>query len=235
LALSDAVVVAISPTSRGAELLTTYDFLGFALYEIMLGQLRCVLNHSIFLRGGLSHGSFFFENDVLISPALSRAYQLESKHAEYPVIAVARETRDWILSVPKVGFYGPDTDPSPSYFAKHGRRKYRGKPLHFLDYLGATWHDADPIMTVAERAKERAAKKAHQNDVAQEIFDRSYYRGEGALLLAHRKAIEWAYRNAPTERVKHKYRWLMRYHNRTFPREGPFLGKGVIDLSRFKR
>lgn len=235
LALSDAVVVAITPDSRGASLLTPYDFLGFALYELSLAQMRCVVNHGIFLRGGISHGSFFFENDVLISPALSRAYQLENKHAEYPVIAMSEETRRAILAVPQQGSYGSGTARMESYFARHGRRVWRGKPLYFLDYLGATWHDADPRMTSSERERARAAKEAHNSKLAQRLFDRSYQRGEGDMLLAHRKAIESAYRNASTNRVKRKYRWLMRYHNRCFPHHAPFLRKGVIDLSRFSR
>jgi hypothetical protein len=35
------------------------------------------------------------------------------------------------------------------------------------------------------------------------------------------------------ERVRKKYRWLMRYHNRSFPNDLEYLRDEMIDLDRF--
>lgn len=117
IALSDAVVVVVSPNCWAGEEMGGYDHLGFAVYELILAQALCAVRHGIFIRGGLSHGAFFFENDVLLSPALARAYELESTYAGYPVIAVAEGTKKAILGAKKKSTYAPGADPTEPYFA----------------------------------------------------------------------------------------------------------------------
>jgi len=74
----------------------------------------------IFVREAVSHGSFFFQDDVLLSPALANAYELESKYADYPLIVLPESTRRAILKAPKKFNYKRGTDPTPRFFTKHG-------------------------------------------------------------------------------------------------------------------
>jgi len=92
LALSDSIVVAITPNCPMQPLMGGYELLGCALYELIIAQGQCACQ-GIFVRGGVSHGPFFFENDVLISPAQARAYDLETNAAEFPIIVVTESTR----------------------------------------------------------------------------------------------------------------------------------------------
>ncbi len=101
IALSDAVVVVITPNCPAVPLIGEYDLLGFGIYELMLAQACCAVSHGIFVRGGVSYGPFFFQDDVLLSPALANAYELESKHVEYPLIVLPESTRQAILNAPK--------------------------------------------------------------------------------------------------------------------------------------
>src|SRR5207302_236985 len=87
IALSDSIIVAVTPSCPMRPIMGGYDLLGYALFELIVAQARCACQ-GIFMRGGISHGSFFFENDVLLSPAEARAYDLETNNAEYPVIVV---------------------------------------------------------------------------------------------------------------------------------------------------
>src|SRR5205814_2126885 len=68
IAVSDSIVVAITPNCPMCPIMGGYDLLGYALFELIVAQARCACQ-GIFVRGGMSHGLFFFENDVLLSPA----------------------------------------------------------------------------------------------------------------------------------------------------------------------
>lgn len=233
LALSDSIVIAIYPTANAAAMMGVADLLGFSLFEILLGQSRCVAAHGIFVRGGISHGPFFFENDVLLSPALARAYELESEFAQNPVIVVPDETRQLITSAPRKGSYSPGADPTPQYFAPLGRRKWCGRPLYFLDYMSIMIEEQHRGMLPEDRAQYIAANKANDTKRAQAILDRSALKDAEFFLKWHRKRIENAYNSVPVEKVRKKYRWLMKYHNRSFPNDRKYLRRQVIDLSKF--
>ena len=134
IALSDAAVVAITPNNHTCSLVGTRDLFGFAIYEMMLAQAVCVASYGIFVRGGISHGPFFFGDDVLPSPALARAYELESRFADYPLIVIPESTRPAILDEPSEG-YAVGEDPTPQFFNRHGRRRWeRGSFLLRLFY-----------------------------------------------------------------------------------------------------
>ncbi len=233
LALSDAVVVAITPTCPMQPLMGGYDLLGFALFELIVAQARCACQ-GIFVRGGISHGSFFFENDVLLSPALARAYELESKHAEYPLIVIPQSTRDAVLDTPKMGSYAPGADPTPPYFIKHGKRKLRNEPLFYLDYMGVMLQEDHRGWLPEDRKKYLAARRRGDDERAQELLNLCARKDAAYFLEWHRKKLEQAYKATNSERVRKKYRWLMAYHNRSFPHSIGYVRDQVIDLTKFQ-
>jgi hypothetical protein len=233
IALSDAVVVVVTPNCPAVSAMGAYDHLGFAVFELIVSQVRCAVSHGIFVRGAVSHGSFFFEDDVLLSPALARAYELESRHAEHPLIVVPEETRDAILKVPKKGHYAPGVDPTPRYFAKHGRKKWRGRPLYFLDYAPVMLHEDHRGWLPEDYRDYLAATRKGDHKRAQAALNRRHLKDAAFFLKWHRKRIEDAYALAGSERVRRKYRWLMHYHNSSFRHNLPYLRQQVIDLRRF--
>ncbi len=234
IALSDSVVVVITPNSLSASTMGTYDHLGFAMFELIVSQVRCAVSHGIFVRGAVSHGSFFFENDVMLSPALARAYELESKYADQPLIVVPEETRDAILRVQKKGHYAPGADPTPRYFAKLGKRKWREKPLYFLDYAPVMLHEEHRGWVPEDYKDYIDAKKKRDHDRAQAALNRRALKDAAFFLKWHRKRLEDAYNATTSERVKQKYRWLMKYHNRSFRHDVDYVRDEVIDLAKFQ-
>ena len=235
IALSDAVVVVITPKCPASSVIGHYDHLGMAVAELVTAQGLCAAQHGIFLRGGVSLGSFFFEDDVLLSPALARAYELESKCADYPVIAIGEETRTALLGVPQKGGYAPGADPTPRYFRRHGRKKWRGAPVYFLDYVPVMLNEVDD-WGVCKDDYQKYLEAREQGDAegAQEAIDRRHLKSAANFLKWHRRHIEDAYQAANSEKIRKKYRWLMKYHNRSFKNDIEFVRDEVVDLDNFQ-
>jgi hypothetical protein len=189
----------------------------------------------VFVRGGVSHGSFFFENDVLISPALVQAYELESSHADHPVIAIADATRKVLLKAGGNKLYDPEGEPISSYFRRLGRKKVGGRPLHHLDYISVMVNEEHRGMLAGDRKAYFAARKKDDNAAAQELRSRSELKDAAFFLRAHRQAICRAYKATENERAREKYRWLMRYQNRSFDHNLKYVCKEVIDLEDFAK
>ena len=233
IALSDAVVVAITPSCPALSVMGPYDLLGFAIYELLLAQAICAVSHGIFVRGGISHGPFFFEDDILLSPALARAYDLETNYAVYPLIVVPDSTRQAILNTPKE-HYAPGTDPTPRYFAKHGRRKWRGEQLYFLDYAPVMLEDAHRGWTPEDHCDYLDAKNKGDEQEMQAALNRRALKDAAYFLELHRRKLEEASFANGAERIRKKYRWLMKYHNRSFRHDLEYVCDQVIDLSKFQ-
>lgn len=233
IALSDAVVVVIYPKAPAIELLGPYDRLGMAINEMVWAQARCVAQHGIFVRGGISHGSFFFEDDILLSSALAKAYDLESHFAEQPIIVVPASTMKVVLGTPKTATYAPGADPTLEYFAPYEGKSWRGEDLFFLDYLDVLIGEADEDWTEEDRQQLREAKESREHSKVDDLRQRAYQKGAAYWLCRHREAVEHGCKSNHAPKVKRKYWWLMNYHNDSFFNKLEFLNEQVIDLTRF--
>jgi len=157
LALSDSVVVAINPRCEVLPHMGPSDYLGDTFYGLALSQIECVFTHDIFLRGGLGVGPFIFENEILVSPAQVQAYYVESKHAEVPVIALCKKTRDWIIANSKgrTGVAGWQK----KYF-RLLQKKIDQDAVYFLDYLRIAVDDyGEDVFTPLRTHKRRIEPK----------------------------------------------------------------------------
>lgn len=91
VALSDGLVIALDlEDQQQAGILTPIQRICWFLEELRLAHARCTVTGN-FLRGGIALGQFWFEDDILLSPALAMAYEMESKKADKPVIILERE------------------------------------------------------------------------------------------------------------------------------------------------
>lgn len=222
IALSDAVVVVFALESEQRDLFGPYDYLGSAMHQLVLAQGRCVFNHGIFVRGGLSTGSFFFEDDILISPALARAYEIESERAEYPIIAAGREIYDLLAKTAEEEPYEVDWDAS-EILSRHGIRRWRNRELYYLDYLYAMLDAASLDWLPEYHWRYKEAKRIGQHELAQIIIDEMTVAATTEYAKCHRERLEAAYHASSSEKVRRKYRWLMRYHNRVIRKFNPAL------------
>jgi hypothetical protein len=147
LALSDSVVIAISPICPAIRHMGKNDFWGYSIYGLAQAQYDCILKHGIFLRGGFAVGPFLFDKDLLVSPAQVEAYYIESKDAQVPVIALSHKTYVWIQQN-STGPTGVENW-QEKYFRVLRQRAF-DPPIYFLDYLRVAIDDAaeDPVPLV---------------------------------------------------------------------------------------
>lgn len=118
-AISDSIIITCNEQTAAKEFL-----------RVVRDTYISFLHQGLLIRGGVSYGQHFENNSITYSPALTRAYLLESEFAEFPRIMVdsnvhemfpelsdgdriiLRTGNHWFLNV--VVEYDPDTD-SPSY------------------------------------------------------------------------------------------------------------------------
>lgn len=233
LALSDGLVIAAGLDAAALAATTPYDLLMSLVGEVIMAQAHCALK-GIFLRGGISIGQFYFEDDILLSSGLIRAYKLETERACYPVILITPEVVAKLRKLPGIKHYAKDSEPSQSYFLpfKSPRQK-RGERFYFLDYITYIAHPDNHSFYSAEDRKawsDRKKTPAERN----RIFNESHWKSALRSLQHHKKMLIAAYGACTSEKTKAKYRWLMRYHNRTINRFGSFHEPALIPLEQFQ-
>jgi len=85
--------------------------------------------------------------------------------------------------------------------------------------------DRRDYLDAKERGDERRMLAAIER---RDLKDAAYF------LEAHRRRLEEAYHSSVSERVRKKYRWLMKYHNRSFLHDLEYIRDQVIELSKFQ-
>ena len=230
LALSDGLVVTAGVKNAAMELTSPFDLLMSLVGEIIMAQAACAMK-GIFLRGGISAGPFYFDNDILLSPALVQAHKLESERAVYPVIVIAAEVVAQLRGLPGIEAHAEDSDPSLDYFLpfKSPYQK-KGERFFFLNYV-RYMADNSSFDTRADR--DAATDKRRSAAERQRIFNESHDRSALKALQCHQRQLITAYNHATSEKVRSKYRWLMRYHNRTLKSISSFYDPALIDLDQF--
>ncbi|MEY2520553.1 MAG: hypothetical protein QOF24_2312 [Verrucomicrobiota bacterium] len=233
LALSDGIVVTGSLNAEVLGLYSPFDLLMSLVDQIILAQMACTME-GIFLRGGISIGPFHFDNDILLSPALVRAYKLESERATYPVILISPATVAALRRLPGIEAYAKNSEPSRDYFSpfKSPYQK-RGERFCFLDYVR---YMAAPDNYFFDSLADRdaATDRKRPAEERQRIFNDSHDKSALKGLQRHRDQLIKAYQKAESEGVRSKYRWLMRYHNRTLTNITSFYDDALVDLNEFK-
>lgn len=225
IALSDGVIVAITSDCKAGPVMTPYDLFMLEIWTIIIAQARCVVK-GIFLRGGIGRGTFFFENDILLSPPLVTAYRLESKYAVYPVIVVDAETVDFLFSQKGRSRYKGAADPSPKYFRAFTSPDFPDRKLYMLDYLPVTRDEAHGWIFKEDY---EAYKKASDEEKSDVLYRRDVKNAAWVLGL-HKKAVLAAYQAASNPEVKAKYIWLMHYHNECVPDYDPIFEQHRIEI-----
>jgi len=235
LALSDGLVVTAGLSGKALRAEAPYDLAMSLMWEIVVAQAACALK-GIFLRGGISAGLFHFENDILLSPALVHAYKLESEQAVYPIIVITHETLTELRALPGVEAYSEDSKPD-GYFVplapEGGNQREPHEKLFFLDYVR---YIAEPGMYSFDSVTDRDIwlDKNRPRAERRRIFDESLQKSAVKALQEHGQQIITAYREASTEEVKKKYKWLAEYHNRTLANQSATYDRARIDLAQFK-
>ncbi|HMP83920.1 MAG TPA: hypothetical protein PKA41_14570 [Verrucomicrobiota bacterium] len=227
IALSDGVVIAVTDDCSGARHMGQFDFFMQEIWRMMLVQARCAVK-GIFLRGGISRGTFFFEDDILLSPPLVTAYRLESKLAVHPVILIDPATKDFLTTARGRGRYSAEDDTFARYFRPFQSPNAPAQELFMLNYLPIT-RDEDHGWVYKEDRE--AYIKARDEDKSHLLYQRDVKNGAWFLGL-HKSSVLAAYHAATEPQVKAKYLWLMQYHNDCVPDSEPIFADTRIDIER---
>lgn len=226
---SDSVVVSLSLESRAAGTRGTFDPFMAELHYFGLCQMSCVC-YGIFLRGGIAIGKWYYENDILISPALLEAYDLERSVTVFPVLTISKDAFDFFRKHPDRESYSRDIDPINLMFRKY--KAADGKFYYCLDYLGIGYDGANEWYTNEDLEKylaERNGEKKHA------ILRKSYMKNQKYYLLGHKKAILKALTESKSQKIIDKYLWLAKYHNNFFKQIEPYFAEAKIKNSEIRQ
>ncbi len=233
-ALSDGLIITASHDKAKAKgIVTDYDLAISLLGDLILAQADCALD-GIFVRGGISIGPFYFENKTLLSPALVRAYELESKKAVYPIILISAKDVEELRK--KKGYKNFAADYEPSQYDLRSftsPRQEAGESFFHLDYLNLVTNPDTYGFNKAQQEEMHSGK--YSTEERDHLF--SLYRNRHAMnaMVQHKTALIRAYENASIASVRTKYRWLMEYHNEAVREKLSFYPeRAIIDLSDFQ-
>jgi hypothetical protein len=140
-------------------------------------------DHGVFVRGGMSLGEIFFEENGVFGPALIRAYDLESQYANVPRIIIGPEVFQEFRKNRKLRAEHHNLADEIHYIKRLTRRGDDG--LWFVDYLKAIANEMDEPAFQYPTFMER-----HRNFITE--------RAKGLSLQG---------------RELQKYLWLAEYHN----------------------
>ncbi len=218
LALSDSIVVAVDPESEAARVRNPYDVLCLELLYVLHAQMR-LLADGIFLRGGISHGKFFYQDELLISPALVRAHRIETKVACHPRILIGQSTLDWIRT--KRGAPLLENDATRNYLRPLDEKFPQGtEPMLMLDYLPEYAREFQERWV--DPADHQRYSRARSAAVRTKILETKWRKASQMVFKVHREKAEWAYRRSkPGSPVRAKYEWVLKYHNQAAAEWGP--------------
>lgn len=223
ISLSDGLVVVQSMDAEARKALDVYGFVQCFFDDLRMAQAQCAYE-GIFLRGGIDCGYFWFDDDILLSPALVEAYLIEDKIAKNPAILMKTELVNEIAKIPNkpAGCDGRELVRECEWLKEEHKGKYL--MLDYMDIIANEdhgWHssaDRDAWQDRSRPPKERDA-----------IFNESRYRQAGVIIQSMKQKLLKAYTDAPEGKVKNKYRWLMRYFNASFRHDFPAFEGAAIE------
>jgi hypothetical protein len=147
IALSDGLVITLEVSSDclDAEISSFYDRMLSFLESLRLAQARCASVGNL-VRGGIAVGYFWFQEDILLSPALVQAYYMESKIAKNPVIVLHRKFADELRAQKANAGYRDEIDPMRGLFRDCEWLEEQDQSEYvMLDFMPVFLFDDDPV------------------------------------------------------------------------------------------
>lgn len=206
---SDCIIVAFPVRSDYVNMMGMFDAVMDKLTDIALAQANCVCK-GLFLRGGVAVGTWFESPQVILSPALAEAHEIESKKACVPVIGISETVYAGLGKEAGREAYAEWADPYKAVFAPYRTKdKTEG---YFLDYLRICFGNLDDWYCGADRQECRNAMTPEEKN---RILRMSQQKEQKRFLNGHRNAVTMARDQAAGKPdIRIKYDWLVGYHNR---------------------
>lgn len=125
-------IIRIRPLDSKANNESRYGLMFYEMLDLvhMQGEL---INHGIFVRGGVSIGEVHFDDQTLFGPGFVRAYELESTYANFPRIVVDPALIQQLQKDKRLASNHNALADEFAYISKNIRRESDG--IYFIDYL----------------------------------------------------------------------------------------------------
>lgn len=115
----------------------------FSLLPLIWLQAQLAWNHNILLRGAITVGDIYHENDMVFGPAMIEAYELESTKAIYPRIIldpkIEVEYNQWLAELQKEGnsnqIYDLKNELRYTFKYRDGLLSKDSDEYYYVDYL----------------------------------------------------------------------------------------------------
>lgn len=219
IAFADCVIISVAAKSEIARLQGTYDTWLGDLSLFALSQLNCVLNTSIFIRGGMSDGWWYHKDNVIISPAQVEAYRLEKEKAKYPIIVLSDHLAEYFTNHDNYKAYS--YDPTEGLLFKNKERN-----AWFIDYLG---YGVEGLGWTGDENIEKKYGQCHDDDERTHLLTEGWKLNAKAVFERHKKVLLDAYYSSSSDNIRQKYIWLAKYHNDVIEKYGNHFEDYKID------
>ncbi|MCA9413540.1 MAG: hypothetical protein KC944_20160 [Candidatus Omnitrophica bacterium] len=133
-AVSDCLLLSMSLDSGGASDIGFVDSIMYEIQNIGISQAKSVIEDGIFIRGGIAQGLWYFDNDILISPAQVAAYKVEQS-VSYPVIGIENSLYESLVNHHDLQNYADPGEPLTNLRPLNFLPVTHKDGFHFIDYL----------------------------------------------------------------------------------------------------
>lgn len=205
VAFSDCLIVAVNVDSHMKMLMGSFDALGDELLGFAYAQAECVAR-GYFISGGIDLGAWYYRDQIMISPAMVCAYEIQDK-LWHPVLAVTDKLHEFFFNHAERKQYSPRADPTKFMFRE---LTDKGHTMRFLDYLELCLRSE--IGWVANDAIRKEHDATRNPELRFEIIERGRALKRENFMKGHAASISKGATTCP-ERAKRKYKFLEAYHN----------------------
>lgn len=133
-------IIRIRPLESKANLEFRYGSLFHELNDLVIMQGE-LINHGICIRGGVTVGQVYFDDNKVYGPGFVKAYEIESGFSNYPRIVIDPEIITKIKDDNRL--LSAHNDPEYELGAINDQLRKGSDGLYFVDYLGAFPRNVD--------------------------------------------------------------------------------------------
>lgn len=221
IAFTDCVIISVAGESKLSYLQGTYDTWLSELSLLAYSQFSSVLETNIFIRGGMSDGWWYHEDNVIVSPAQVEAYRLEKDEAKYPIIVLSDHLAEYFTDPDNYKSYSDN--PTEVLLLKDEDKERNG---WFINYLG---YGVEELGWMGNKDIEEKHRRCHDDDKKRHLRTEGWKLNAKKVFERHKEVILNAYRSLLKEDVRQKYVWLAKYHNDIVERYGNHFEETKID------
>ncbi|MCF8465716.1 MAG: hypothetical protein K9G41_12790 [Flavobacteriales bacterium] len=204
---SDNICISIPYFDNEHDFLTNFNLLSVYVRGFQL----IMMSKAIFMRGGISTGSYYADNNIIFSKGLVNAYHLESKKAIYPRVIIDNSIMEKIFSYreEKVKSFGLDTSiildwENVAFLNPFGLGNSSVKQLESV-FNSLNFEEDEPL------SKLMSSFTKTIGDMTIGLLKNVSSQEKAGLVSIKDKIIENIYRHQKNENIVSKYLWLLEF------------------------